>query len=110
MTMCRENIFIIKGTDVNLEKFFKLIMKNSEMKDIKIKKLEDNACDILSNLTNDQKKILIYAKKFGYYDYPRKITSEELSKKTGISKDIILENLRKAEKRIFTWILEYNFI
>ncbi len=110
MTICKENMYIIKGTDEILENFFRLIMKNRLMKDIKIQKFVDKKCDILADLTNNQKKILNYAKKFGYYDYPRKITSEELSKKTGINKDEILENLRKAEKRIITQILEYHFI
>jgi predicted DNA binding protein len=72
------------------------------IKDLKIQKVEYKECDILADLTNDQKKILNLATKFGYYDYPRKITSEELAEKIGINKDIILENLRKAEKRIIT--------
>ena len=59
-------------------------------------------------LTNDQRKILDSARKYGYYDYPRKITSEELSEKIGLNKDFALENLRKAEKRIFTRILKEN--
>ena len=79
-----------------------------DVKDIKIQKVEYKECDILSNLTNNQKKILNSAKKFGYYDYPRKITSEELSEKIGVKKDITLENLRKAEKRIITRVLAEN--
>lgn len=104
----KKNIYLIKGTDGNVDKFFKAIEILSGLKDIKIQKLEYKECDILSNLTDNQKKILNSARKFGYYDYPRKITSEELSQKIGIKKDIALENLRKAEKRIFTRILTEN--
>ena len=107
--MCNKNRYIIKGTNERVEDFFKSIKIKGLLKDIEIQKLEDKECDILSDLTNTQKKILNLAKKFGYYDYPRKITSEELSEKTGINKDIILENLRKAEKCIVTKILEDNF-
>ncbi|UCD13284.1 MAG: helix-turn-helix domain-containing protein [Thermoplasmatales archaeon] len=110
MTICKKSIYIIKGTDDSIEDFLKAVEILGIVKDIKIQKLEDKECDILSNLTNNQKKILNYAKKFGYYDYPRKITSEELSEKTGINKDVILESLRKAEKRIITRILEDDFI
>jgi predicted DNA binding protein len=104
----KKNIYIIKGSDENVEKFFHAMEILWELKDIKIQKLEYKECDILSKLTNNQKKILNSAKKFGYYDYPRKITCEELSEKIGVKKDITLESLRKAEKRIFTKILAEN--
>jgi len=97
-----KNIYIIKATDSEVESFFKAMEILCNIKDLKIQKVEYKECDMLSNLTNDQKKILNFATKFGYYDYPRKITSEELAEKIGINKDIILENLRKAEKRIIT--------
>jgi len=97
-----KNIYIIKATDSEVESFCKAMEILCNIKDLKIQKVEYKECDMLSNLTNDQKKILNFATKFGYYDYPRKITSEELAEKIGINKDIILENLRKAEKRIIT--------
>ena len=103
-----KKVYIIKGDDESIENFFKAINIFSKVKDIKIQKLEFKGCDILSELTSNQKKILNYAREFGYYDYPRKITSEELSKKIGLKKDFTLENLRKAEKRIIARILEDN--
>jgi len=75
------------------------------IKELKIQKVEYRECDLISNLTSNQKKILNFATKFGYYDYPRKITSEELAEKIGVNKDIILENLCKSEKRIITRVL-----
>jgi len=104
----KKNIYIIEGTDHNVERFFKAMQILWDVDGIKIQKLEYKECDILSNLTNDQKKILNSAKKLGYYDYPRKITSEELSKIIGVNKEITLENLRKAEKLIFARILAEN--
>ena len=104
----KKNIYIIIGDDVSIENFFKAVNLLGKVKNIKIQKLHNTECDILSKLSNDQKKILNYAKELGYYDYPRRITSEELSEKIGINKDITLESLRKAEKRIITKILDNN--
>ena len=108
MANSKKHLYIIQGTKKNVENFFKAMEILWAVKDIKIQKVEYKECDILSNLTNNQKKILNSAKEFGYYDYPRKITSEELSEKIGVKKDITLENLRKAEKRIITRILAEN--
>jgi predicted DNA binding protein len=102
MMESKKNIYIIKATDLEVENFFKAMEILSNIRDLKIQKAEYKECDILSNLTSNQIKILNFAAKFGYYDYPRKITSDELAEKIGISKDTILENLRKAEKRIIT--------
>ena len=108
MNNTKKNIYIIQGSDDSIEKFFKAVEILGKVKDIKIQKLEYKECDILSDLSVNQRKILNSAKKYGYYDYPRKITSEELSEKIGIRKDITLENLRKAEKRIISKILDNN--
>lgn len=102
MENSKEYIYILKGNNGNIEKFIEAMEILWDVKDLKIQKLEYKECDILSSLTSDQKKILNFANKFGYYDYPRKITSEELSEKIGIDRDIILESLRKAEKCIIS--------
>ena len=108
MTNNKKHIYIIQGTDDNVERFFKAMEILWGIKGLKIQKLKHRECDILSNLSDNQKKILNSAKEYGYYDYPRKITSEELSKLIGINKDITLENLRKSEKSIITKILTDN--
>lgn len=110
LSECNKNVYLFEGTKESVENFFKLAKFHGIIKNIKIEKLKNNESDILSDLTKNQRKILKFAKKFGYYDYPRKITSEELSKKTGIDKDVILECLRKTEKQIFTKILEDSFV
>ena len=108
LTKSKKKIYIVEGSDDSLEGFFKAVEILGTVKDLAFRKLEYKECDIISDLTCDQKKILNCAKKYGYYDYPRKITSEELSEKIGVDKDITLENLRKAEKRIISRIVQDN--
>jgi predicted DNA binding protein len=104
----KKSIYIIQGTDDNIEKFLKAMEILWDVKGLKIQKLQYKECDILSNLSDNQKKILNSAKKLGYYDYPRRITSEELSEQMGINKDVTLESLRKAEKSIIAKVLKDN--
>jgi len=108
ITKSKKKVYIIKGDDESIKNFFKAVDIFGTVKDIKIQKLEYKECGILSKLTSNQKKVLNLAKKYGYYDYPRKITSHELSEKIGINKDTTLELLRKAEKLIFSRILGDN--
>jgi hypothetical protein len=59
----------------------------------------------LNQLTEKQQEVLIIAFKLGYYNIPRKITSEELAKKLGIVDSTLVEHIRKAELRLLTQIL-----
>ncbi len=59
-----------------------------------------------SQLTERQQEVLLAAYKWGYYDIPRKITSEELAKKLGLVDSTVVEHLRKAELRLIKHIIE----
>jgi hypothetical protein len=59
----------------------------------------------LNQLTEKQREAIIAAYKFGYYDTPRKISSEELAKKLDMASSTLVEHLRKGEKRLLTELL-----
>lgn len=59
----------------------------------------------LSRLIPRQRDLLIAAKQYGYYEYPRKINSQQLAEKVGISKATATEHLRKAEARLISTLL-----
>jgi predicted DNA binding protein len=98
-------VFSFISDNENLKKLLKMIKIFGVVKNIHFQKVDFPEHDILSDLTEKQKEVLIAAKKNGYYDIPRKITTEELSKKLGISKATAVEHLRKAEKRMISFIL-----
>jgi predicted DNA binding protein len=74
-------------------------MKNEQV-DVKILKLSSVA-DVES-LTSHQRSLVETALEEGFFDYPRRITLRELSKKMGISASTASEVLRRAERKILS--------
>jgi predicted DNA binding protein len=59
----------------------------------------------VSRLTEKQRNVLTTAYKLGYYDMPRRISSEELAKKFGLVKSTFVAHRRKAERRLLKEML-----
>ena len=59
----------------------------------------------VSSLTDKQREALILAFTLGYFDTPRKISSEELAEKLGIVHSTLAVHLRRAERRLLSEIL-----
>jgi predicted DNA binding protein len=98
-------IVSVTGNEENLKKISELFKKIGTVNKISFVKSQYNEQTILSCLTDKQREILIAAKKNGYYSYPRKINSQELSKKIGLSKPTVVQHLRKAEVRLVSNLL-----
>jgi hypothetical protein len=60
---------------------------------------------LLSKLTARQRQMLLTAYALGYYDVPRRITSDDLSRHLGVDKSTIVEHLRKAERKLMGSII-----
>jgi predicted DNA binding protein len=56
-------------------------------------------------LTEKQERVLWFALRMGYFEYPRRINSIELSKKLGIAPSTLSEIVRRGMRRL----LEYHF-
>ena len=97
-------VLSVIGDEKNLQKFLDAIKILGKVESVSFKKANFNDQSIISCLTKRQREILIAAKKNGYYSYPRKINSEELSEKIGISKPTVIQHLRKAEVRLISKI------
>jgi predicted DNA binding protein len=95
----------VTGNEENLKKILELFKQVAQVKKISLVKSTYKEQSILSCLTDKQREIFIAAKKNGYYNYPRKINSQELSKRVGLSKPTVVQHLRKAEDRIVSNIL-----
>ena len=97
--------FSVIGNEENLKKFLDVVKYIGDIQSVSFIKATFNEQSILSCLTEKQKEMIIAAKNNGYYNYPRKINSEELSKIVGLSKPTVVQHLRKAESRIVSNIL-----
>lgn len=60
---------------------------------------------LLSKLTPRQRQMLLTAYALGYYDVPRRISSDELSRHLGVDKSTIVEHLRKSERKLIASIV-----
>ncbi len=57
-------------------------------------------------LSTQQTTVLHLAFENGYYDFPRRINAEELSRKLGLKASTVNEHIRKAENKLVKYFLE----
>ena len=59
-------------------------------------------------LTSKQEKVLKSALELGYYDYPKRVTTEELARVLVLAPSTVTEILRRAERRIISGYFDNN--
>ena len=59
-------------------------------------------------LTPKQERVLKSALELGYYDYPKRVSTEKLAKDLGVAPSTVVEILRRAERRIIGGYFENN--
>ena len=61
---------------------------------------------LLPKLSPKQREAIEFAYKRGYYEYPKKIGLDQLSKLMGIGKSTFQEHLKKAEGKLIPYLVE----
>ena len=61
----------------------------------------------LSRLSPKQRQALLTAYGLGYYDVPRRISSEDVARHLKVDKSTVVEHLRKAEKKILLGVMAH---
>ncbi len=106
VTLSKEKMVLsFIGEEESIGRLLKILKTLGPLKVISIQTTVISEFNILSCLTKKQREILLLAKKMGYYEIPRKITTEKLAEKIGISKATAIEHMRKAENKIMSTLL-----
>jgi hypothetical protein len=98
------------GEQKNLSDFVEMAKTNvGIIRKTTIRRAAYQKADVLAVLTNKQREVMVAAFQNGYYDYPKKISSERLGQKVSVSKPTLLQHMRKAEGRILKEIMTGYF-
>ncbi len=102
-------------TDSNCEVSYKLFMSGEAIPRF-LQTLHDSGVDYKiseisklspkKDLTSRQEKVLKSALELGYFDYPKRVSTEELSAQLGVAPSTLNEILRRAERRIISGYFE----
>ncbi|MHA1270968.1 MAG: helix-turn-helix domain-containing protein [Candidatus Helarchaeota archaeon] len=84
--------------------FFNQYVSKENFKILSIMPIKSNINSLYSVLTPKQFEIMKYAVKNGFYEIPREINVNQISKTFNISVSAVHEHIRKAERSIFRTI------
>ncbi len=105
-------IFSISSWDRKvLSKIIKNIQENKNTTHFRILRFQRTKMkeifipQILDKLTRRQREIVSFAKQKGYFDYPKKITLQDMAKQLNVNKSTLHEIIRRAESRIMNFFI-----
>jgi DNA-binding CsgD family transcriptional regulator len=95
------------GKENEISKFLQYTDKlsNNSFKILGLTSIDTKGESLLSKLTSRQRQILLTGYALGYYDVPRRISSDDLSRHLDVDKSTIVEHLRKAERKLIGSII-----
>jgi hypothetical protein len=95
------------GKEEEISKFIQYTAKwsNNSFKVLGLTSIDTKGESLLSKLTSRQRQILLTGYALGYYDVPRKISSDDLSRHLNVDKSTVVEHLRKAERKLIGSII-----
>jgi HTH DNA binding domain len=95
------------GKEDEISKFLQYTSKlsSNSFKILGLTSIDTRGESLLSKLTSRQRQILLTGYALGYYDVPRKISSDDLSRHLNVDKSTIVEHLRKAERKLIGSII-----
>ena len=95
------------GKEDEISKFLQYTDKlsNNTFKILGLTSIDTKGESLLSKLTSRQRQILLTGYALGYYDVPRRISSDDLSRHLNIDKSTVVEHLRKAERKLIGSII-----
>jgi len=97
------------GERKNLSDFVEMMRNAGTIRKMSFRRAAYQRADILAVLTDKQREVMVAAFQNGYYDYPKRISSNRLCQKVSISKPTLLQHMRKAEGRILKEIMTGYF-
>jgi len=95
------------GKEDEISKFLQYTAKlsNDSFKILGLTSIDTKGESLLSKLTGRQRQILLTGYALGYYDVPRRISSDDLSRHLNVDKSTVVEHLRKAERKLIGSII-----
>lgn len=94
------------GEEKALQAYFRLAeSRNLAPKILSLPQLRPKPDSALSMLSAKQRQVLVTAYGLGYYEVPRKVSSEQMPRLLKIDKSTLAEHLRKAERKIVKNVL-----
>lgn len=96
------------GEEKEIQRYLR-VMENvaSPTKILSLGPMEPHGESQLSRLSPKQRQALLTAYGLGYYDVPRRISSEDVARHLKVDKSTVVEHLRKAQKKILLGVMAH---